>query len=148
VPSETLQPEESYEAADPTASDFISTGNDFFNQQQYDSADKYYDRALSIEGSNMEAVYGKGIVLYQKGRVDESVTMFNRAYEGGFRYAWLSWVLADVYDKRGQTAQAVTLYKESVNLDSTYTDSYKRLAELEPVNRAKYLQLVEKYTPN
>ncbi len=123
----------------------VDIGNDFFNQQQYDSADKYYDRALADDADNMAAVYGKGIVLYQRDRRDEANAWFLRAHEGGYRYAWLSWVLADTYDKQGQSVKAVNFYKESVNLDSTYTDSYKRLAELEPANSAKWLELAQKY---
>jgi hypothetical protein len=126
----------------------ISRGNDYFNQQQYDSAEAYYDRALDLAPDNMEAVYGKGIVLYQAGKQDEAMTLFRKSYGGGYRFAWLSWVLADMHDKRGESAEAIMLYKESVSLDSSYTDSYKRLAELEPLSRDRYLKLAEKFSGN
>lgn len=140
--------EQSYEPVDNSAAALVSRGNDFFNNQEYDSADVYYDKALVLDGGYMEAIYGKGIVLYQQGRIDEANTAFLRAYEGGFRYAWLSWVLADMYDKQGQTSRAADFYKESVKLDSSYVDSYKRLAELEPGNSDKYLKLAQKYSSN
>lgn len=151
-----LNPEEEQQGGDYSvegsatlsSQDFVSEGNQYFNESNYDSADAYYDRALALEPGNMEAVYGKGIVLWQRDRKDEAIIKFRQAYEGGFRYAWLSWVLADVNDKNGNTAQAIGLYKESVGLDSSYTDSYKRLAELEPSNRDKYLQLAQKYESN
>jgi len=126
----------------------ISTGNNYFNDQQYDSAGVYYDRALALAPDNMEAVYGKGIVRYQQGKEDEAMTLFRRSYEGGYRFVWLSWVLADMHDKRGETAEAIMLYKESVNLDSTYTESYKRLAELEPLNKEQYLKLADRHSGN
>lgn len=141
---EEFMPEES---VDPVVS-HVSKGNDFFNDQNYDSADYYYDKALAINGGYGEAIYGKGIVAFQRGRADEANRFFLRAYEGGFRYAWLSWVLADMYDKQGQTFRATELYKESVNLDSTYVDSYKRLAELEPALAQKYLDLAERHKAN
>lgn len=131
-----------------TAAELVQRGNDLFNNQEYDSAWKYYDRALLEDGTNMEAVYGKGIVLYQQGREEEAMANFRQSYEGGFRYAWLSWVLAEMNVKNGNTTQAISLYKESVQLDSSYYDSYKRLAELEPLYREKYLELVKKHGGN
>ncbi|MEJ0031072.1 MAG: tetratricopeptide repeat protein [Bacteroidota bacterium] len=123
-------------------------GNDLINNSQPDSADIYYDRALQINPDLMMAVYGKGLVLYNKGNRDEANTYFTRAYEGGYRYAWLSWVMADTYDKSGATERAVELYKESINLDSTFTDSYNRLAELLPEQKDQYLDLARKHPGN
>ena len=147
----TSDPQEqtsTFDATDSSPASLVERGNGFFNNQQYDSADVYYDLALASDDGYGEAIYGKGIVAYQQGRSDEANTYFIRSYEGGFRYAWLSWVLADMYDKQGQTSRAADLYKESVKLDSTYTDSYKRLAELEPGLRDKYLELARKYGNN
>lgn len=132
----------------PTASDLVNRGNDLFNNQEYDSAGKYYDRAYALDHTNMEAIYGKGIVLYATGNEEQAMPLFRQSYEGGFRFAWLSWVLADMHEKNGNSAQAALLYKESVNLDSSFVDSYKRLAELEPENSFKYLQLAEKHGSN
>ena len=148
--TQTSQPEEqeSLETTDTTddsAASLVSKGHEFYNSQEYDSAEKYYELALTADPDYMEAVYGQGIVLYQKGSKDEAYGYFTRAYEGGYRYAWLSWALADMYDKRGAASRAIDLYKESVNLDSSYTDSYSRLAELVPGEREKYLQLAEKH---
>jgi tetratricopeptide (TPR) repeat protein len=127
---------------------FTSRGNEFFNEQQYDSADWYYDRALASDGSYGEAIYGKGIVQYNKGNPDVANSYFTRAYEGGFRFAWLSWVLGDTYEKKGEPTRAIELYKESVNLDSTYVDSYNRLAELVPDERDRYLDLAKRHATN
>lgn len=136
------------DGSQPTAADLVNRGNDLFNNQEYDSALKYYDLARSEDNTNWEAVYGKGIVLYATGKEEEAMPFFRQSYEGGFRFAWLSWVLADMHDKNGNAPQAVILYKESVNLDSSYVDSYKRLAELDPSNSAKYLELAEKHGTN
>ncbi len=133
---------------DASAADMIARGYDFYNKKEYDSSYKSFERALTIESDNAEAAYGKGIVLYAKNRSDEAETLFRRAYEGGFRYAWLSWVLADIHEKRGEIPRAIMFYKESAGLDSSYYDCYKRLADLEPSKRAFYLALAEKHTPN
>jgi hypothetical protein len=124
---------------------YVDIGNEFFNNQQYDSAEAYYEKALEVDANYGAAVYGRGIVSYNRGRIDEANSFFLSAYEKGYRYPWLSWALADMYDKQGQTVRATEFYKESVGLDSSYTDSYKRLAEIEPANRQKWLDLAERY---
>jgi len=133
------------DSTDDNQNTLVGKGNEFFNSQQYDSADRYYNLALEADGANMEAVYGKGIVQWQKGNVDDANAFFLRSYEGGYRYAWLSWALGDMYDKRGNNSRAIGFYKESLGLDSSYTDCYKRLAELEPANSTMYLELAEKH---
>jgi tetratricopeptide (TPR) repeat protein len=136
------------ETSDESAANLTNTGMDLYTQEKYDESDGYFDRALVLDPGYMEAIYGKGIVLYQKGNREEANTYFTRAYEGGYEYAWLSWVLADTYDKSGATTRAVELYKESVRLDSSYVDSYNRLAELVPEEREKYLELAQKFAAN
>jgi hypothetical protein len=140
--------EQSTESNDTDAMNYVDKGNEFFNNQQYDSATAYYEKALAIDSNYGAAIYGKGIVAYNNGRIDEANRYFLQAYDQGYRYAWLSWALADMYDKQGQTVRAMDFYKESVGLDSSYTDSYRRLAELEPANSQKYLDLVQKHTSN
>lgn len=142
---QTQQSESVEEDASLNASDLVTTANNFFNEQQYDSALAYYEKALAVDPSYMEAIYGKGIVAYNRNNIEMANRYFQDSYAGGFRYAWLSWALADMYDKQGQSAKAIGLYKESVNLDSSYTDSYKRLAELEPANVIMWSNLARKH---
>lgn len=144
--SETAeQPQSEVETASLDDPNYLETANNFFNEQQYDSALKYYEATLEADPSNSEAIYGKGIVAYNRGNVEMANRYFLEAYGAGFRFYWLSWALADMYDKRGETARAIGLYKESVNLDSAMTDSYKRLAELEPANAVMWSDLASKH---
>ena len=61
------------------------------------------------------------------------------------RDAFLSHVLAYLHDNNGNTSRALTLYKEAVGMDSSRTDIYARLAELEPSNATKYKALEAKF---
>lgn len=148
IQEEATQPESSEETSEVTAAENIAKGDDFFNASQYDSAEVYYVKALDREPDNVQAMYGKGIVLWQTDRKDEAMTMFRRSYDGGNRFWWLSWVLADASDKEGNAEQAISLYKESLSMDSTCTECYTRLAVLEPANGAKYLELSQKHPAN
>ena len=146
--SDYTSEDQSLETGNSDAMNYVDIGNEFFDQQQYDSATAYYEKALKIDSNYGAAIYGKGIVAYNTGRIEEANRYFLQAYEQGYRFAWLSWALADMYDKQGQTVRAADFYKESVGLDSSYTDSYRRLAELEPANSKKYLDLAQKHASN
>ncbi|HEX8060095.1 MAG TPA: tetratricopeptide repeat protein [Cyclobacteriaceae bacterium] len=135
-------------ATNDSASDLTDAGMDSYRQEKYDEAEGYFDRALATDPSYMEAVYGKGISLYQKGNSEEANSYLTHAYEGGFQHAWLSWELADSYEKNGDPERAIALYKESIGLDSSYVDCYNRLAELLPEERDKYLELAAKHANN
>lgn len=136
------------EPTEQSASDYIGKGDDFFNNKEYDSAAVYYQKALDREPDNMMAVYGQGIVLWQTDRKDEAMVKFRQSYEGGNRFWWLSYIMADSYDQQGNTGMAIPLYKESLSLDSACTDCYNRLAALEPENSDKYLKLAQKHPSN
>jgi tetratricopeptide (TPR) repeat protein len=133
------------EATDDTPTSLTNTGLDLYRAEKFDESEGYFDRALALDPAYMEAVYGKGIVLYQRGDRDEANTYLAHAYEGGYQHPWLSWELADTFEKNGNTQRAVELYKESVGLDSSYVDCYNRLAELVPAERDKYLELARKH---
>lgn len=136
------------ESGELTADEMLTMGDNFFNEKKFDSADWYYQKALDMQPDNYAAVYGKGIVLYETNRKDQAMATFIRSYEGGYRNAWLSWVLADMRDKQGQTTEAIRLYKESIEQDSVNTDSYTRLAQLEPANASKYLEMARRHKDN
>jgi tetratricopeptide (TPR) repeat protein len=139
---------EETEVSDDSPASLTDTGLDLYRAEKYAESEGYFDRALAMDPTYMEAVYGKGIVLYQKGSRDEANTYLTHAYEGGYQHPWLSWELADTYEKNGNLVRAIELYKESIGLDSSYVDSYNRLAELVPSERDKYLELAQKHTNN
>ncbi len=132
---------ETYADAPVTADDMVQSGNDFFNDSQYDSAEKYYDKALFIDDSHTGALYGKGIALYYQERQSEATSYFQRAYDGGYKNAWLSWVLGDIADKNGDIGRAMVYYKECLGLDSSFTSVYDRLAVLDPGQADAYRKM-------
>jgi hypothetical protein len=63
---------------------------------------------------------------------DSSFIWFDRAYQNGARSAYLSHWLGYLYDDKGSTSQGIEFYKDALKQDSTRTQIYDRLAELEP----------------
>jgi preprotein translocase subunit SecG len=63
---------------------------------------------------------------------DSSFLWFDRAYQNGVRSAYLSHWLGYLYDDKGSVSQGIQFYKDALKQDSTRTQVYDRLAELEP----------------
>ncbi len=132
------------------APDWLTTGNDFYAQQQYDSAEYYYDRVLADDPQNSAALYNKGLTRYERQDFEAASNFFEQSYDLGMRTTFLSTELAQKYAGQGNIENAVAMYKEALGQDSTLADVYSRLAELDPINAATYLALQQKFnsTPN
>src|SRR5207302_6863704 len=50
---------------------FFRNGTDFFDQGNYASAIKYYDKALILNSTDIYALYNKALALDNLGRLDE-----------------------------------------------------------------------------
>lgn len=120
-------------------------GYNFYLNSQYDSALFYFDKSLQLESSNGQSWYYKGMVYYDQQQGDRAFEAFSRAYSAGVRDAFLSHALAYYNDTRGNTTVAIGYYKEAVALDSTRSNIYARLAELEPSKEQRYRELYEKW---
>lgn len=141
---------ETSEETSATTEDWVAVGNEYYNQQQYDSADYYYDRALAGDPSNSAAVYNKGLIQYERQNFESARDLFEQSYSLGMRTGFLCTELAQRYAERGQTDQAVAMYKEAAAQDSTLVNVYTRLAELDPANATVYRALEVKWatSPN
>jgi tetratricopeptide (TPR) repeat protein len=120
-------------------------GYDFYRSQEYDSALYIYEKVLGLDSRNATAWYSKGLVYYDQQRMDKALESFSKAYEGGMRDAFLSHVLGYLNDNSGNYSRALAFYKEAVGMDSTLTDIYARLAELEPSNASTYQELEARF---
>jgi tetratricopeptide (TPR) repeat protein len=127
------------------ASEFNRLGYNFYQQQQFDSALYYFDKALERDSGNGASWYNKGMVYYAQQDANRALDAFTRAYELGVRDAFLSHVLGYLNDNSGNTSRAIDFYKEAIGMDSSRTDIYVRLAELEPERAARYKALEEKF---
>jgi tetratricopeptide (TPR) repeat protein len=87
----------------------------------YERDPDYYDAAVLV-GDN----------YYAQQSLDSAITWYEDGYDHGVRSAWLSHVMAYIYDTKSDTEKAVMLYKEAVQYDSSKTDACARLGELLP----------------
>src|SRR2546426_12274741 len=57
---------------------FFKTGNDLFDQGNYENAIKYYDKALEINSTDINVLYNKALALDSLGRHDEAVSYYDK----------------------------------------------------------------------
>src|SRR2546426_3203736 len=57
--------------------EFFKTGNTFFDQNKYENAITFYDRALKINSTDTNVVYNKALALESLGKYDEAIRYYD-----------------------------------------------------------------------
>jgi len=58
--------------------DFLEQAEEFFEEENYEDAILYYDRALAIDSTNVEALFSKSLVLESLGQEEESFSTLEK----------------------------------------------------------------------
>lgn len=101
-----------------------------YNQKRYDEAIVFAKHALDLDETYTDALSMTADSFYAKERFDSALYYYESAYKNGMRSAWVSHVMAYLYDRKGERTQAIQFYKEALSYDSSKTEIYPRLAEL------------------
>lgn len=109
-----------------------------YDNQNYRKSISMCRQALISQPQNLDLILLLGDNYGSLKQYDSSYVWFNKAYELGARSAYLSHWMAYFYDEKGETSRAIEFYKDAVRQDSTRTQIYDRLAELEPSRAAWY----------
>ena len=103
-----------------------------YRQQNYHDAIAKGQSIIDIDPSYYNADQLVADSYYAMSSYDSAFQYYNIAYDGGVRGSWICHVLGYLYDLRGNTTQAIELYKEALTYDDSITDIYQRLGELVP----------------
>jgi tetratricopeptide (TPR) repeat protein len=109
-----------------------------YDNQDYRKSISMCRQALSSQPQDIDLILLLGDNYGSLKQYDSSYVWFSKAYELGARSAYLSHWMAYFYDEKGETSRAIEFYKDAVRQDSTRTQIYDRLAELEPSRAAWY----------
>ena len=93
-------------------------GAAFLRLARFDRAVEQFDRALSLNPNNSDAVNGKGVVATHQRNYDEAVRMFVGASTRNPETSGFLINLAIVYHLQGDTAKATEAYRKAIALDS------------------------------
>ncbi len=104
----------------------------YYNQQQYQQSIDLLKKCLAADPDNKDAKYIMGHNFYDRQLYDDALTWYQQAYDAGLRDAFLSHALGYLYDNKGNNTKSINFYKEALQMDSSRTTIYTRLAEMEP----------------
>lgn len=99
---------------------FILYAQVLADQQQFDKANEYYDKALSIDGSNATVYVHKGLLYLQwTGDSEKAVKSMNTAIEKDPLCEFAFETLATVEVQRGNFSNAISLFDKAIKLAKT-----------------------------
>jgi len=104
----------------------------YYNQKQYAQAIMYSKSLVNDEPDNASALQLIGDSYYDQNQYDSAMQWYEGAYEKGSRSRWLCHVLGYLNDRGNNVDNAISLYKEALQYDTTVTEIYVRLGDLLP----------------
>lgn len=109
--------------------DLTNRGNDFYNQAQYDSALKYYDRVLELAPDNQYALYNKSLVYHSKQEYRLAIALARRCINLYPEYGYAYYLLGDEYNAVSKPDSALVCYEQAYNLEVRDFDLLKNLGD-------------------
>ncbi len=104
----------------------------YFNRKSYRQAIDETKKIIQYNPGYTEAMLLIGDSFYNQSQLDSALRWYEGAYSNGYRSAMLSYLMAYIYDTKGETNRAINLYKEAMGQDSSIVDIYTRLGEMVP----------------
>jgi tetratricopeptide (TPR) repeat protein len=95
----------------------VNRGDLFLNIEEYTSAKKDFDKALSLNGNYAPAYVGRGKVYLELGDEDKAYTEFSLALEKDPKYPPAFTGRGDVYRKKNDKEAALIEYQKAYELD-------------------------------
>src|SRR5256885_2039011 len=132
---------------------FFRNGTDFFDQGNYASAIKYYDKALILNSTDIYALYNKALALDNLGRLDEAITYYQKVLEITPNDTDSLSNTGLAYYNLGEPAKAITYYDKVLSINPDDADAlYNKGLALEKLgaksNATSYFKKVIAVNPS
>lgn len=117
--------------SDPNNIDALTNvGNEFYGQQQYDSAMKYYERVLKIEPSNQYASYNKALVFFSRKDYTRSIKIVRQCLNQHPDYGYGYYLLGDNYHSINRPDSAITCFEQAYQFEVRDADMLQTWGEI------------------
>lgn len=107
----------------------------YFSRQDFRTSIQLVRKCLRANPEYNEAYWLLGDDYFSINVNDSAAYYLEQAYNNDYRDAGFLELMGDVYQKRGDQARAVALYKEAVVQDPTRTDLVQKILTLDPAYR-------------
>ncbi len=106
----------------PTQESLRRQGNVFFDQQNWDLARDYYEKAIELDPTDIAPRNNLGTVYEAQGRYEEAIAAYNKAIELDPTSNYPHHNLGVVYLAQGRYEEAIAAYNKAIELDPTDAD--------------------------
>jgi len=119
--TETISENKSIELSDRTALEsnpkdldaLTNIGNQFYSQDQFDSALFYYEKVLLIDPKNSSGMYNKALVFYQKHNYTKSIEWAKKCFSTYPENTAAIMLVGDSYYTQGSFNEAISWYRQA-----------------------------------
>ena len=139
------------------ANALLLAGRIFYEQNDFEKANEYQDKAIKKDNSKGIAWFNKGLVDYALGDYNESIRSYYNAIQnmatqnqGSITVAWNNMGTAFYVQKRYK--EAIEKYNKAIKLNSSFPEAYynkglalQQLGIQEKNNRSRYLEAIDLY---
>lgn len=101
-----------------------------YKQRQYEEALEAFQKAVELDPSNAQALFGMGLCYKSLRQYDRAITAYEKALEINPSYTKVHSALGEVWSVKGQYAEAENSYLHAIQSDSTFVQAYERLGML------------------
>ncbi len=112
----------------------------FYFQKKYDQSAQVFTSLFEKDPKYFDALLKLGDVYYDQKRYDDALKYYDQAYANGIRNNWICYVSGYLYEEKGNTKKAISLYKEALSYDSSVVDIYSRLGTLLPGSEGEFFR--------
>lgn len=106
---------------------FYRIGQAYFNSRNFESAEKYFEKALNISPQNFDFLYKQSAVKHALGKVIEEESLLKKVITLNANHTAALNNLGYLYFKKGDMSLAGNYYKKALNNDPDYIEAKKNL---------------------
>ena len=102
--------------------ELVKIGREFAGKEEYETAIKYIEKALSLKPDDLNALNSLGFANGRSGNFEEAIKCYKRAIEIEPQYQKALGNLAHVYQMQERFDEAIEFYEKSLNANPENED--------------------------
>jgi Flp pilus assembly protein TadD len=128
--------------------DEVQDAQKLFKQKQYDQALEKVEGVLSAKPKDIQARYLKGLILIEKGKTDDAISIFLALTEDAPDHPEPYNNLGVLYALQGQYEKARTAIEMAIHIQPTYAMAHENLGDIYAKMASKEYERAMQLDPN